>query len=86
MSSSSIRTAVVTCRYERNGITIERQILLIEIERDVHFECNERVFVGLTKKKLLNTWFEAQCERWNEDRLNEPMSLTAGRNQSEATH
>ena len=56
----------------KRGITIERQILLMDIERRCSFaECNKRIFVGLTKKEALEYHgFEcADCGRWNEDSL-----------------
>ena len=56
----------------KRGIVIERQVLLFEIERRCSFpECNQRVFVGLTKQEAFDyTGFEcALCERWNDDSL-----------------
>jgi hypothetical protein len=54
------------------GITIGRIVLLFEIERRCSFEtCNERNFIGLTKKEALEyRGFECSvCERWNPDSL-----------------
>jgi hypothetical protein len=54
------------------GITIERSVLLFEIERRCSFEqCNERNFIGLTKLAALEyNGFECgSCERWNPDCL-----------------
>jgi hypothetical protein len=54
------------------GITIERQLLLVEIERRCSFsDCAERVAVGLTKDEARSyDGFECtSCERWNDDRL-----------------
>lgn len=56
----------------KRGITIERQVLLFEIERRCSFqECNSRVFVGLTKQEAFDyVGFECtQCERWTDDTL-----------------
>src|SRR4029453_5274166 len=53
----------------KRGIVIERQVLLFEIERRCSFpECNQRVFVGLTKQEAFDyTGFEcALCERGND--------------------
>jgi hypothetical protein len=55
-----------------NGIGIERTVLLFEIERRCSFEpCNERNFIGLTKKEALDySGFECTvCEYWNTDSL-----------------
>jgi len=54
------------------GVRIERQVLLVEIDRRCSFpECNERVFVSLTKQEAFDyTGFECtSCERWNNDTL-----------------
>ena len=54
------------------GITIERRVLLFEIERRCSFQdCNERVFFSLTKQEALDyNGFECTlCERWNSDSL-----------------
>jgi hypothetical protein len=54
-------------------VTIEREVLLFEIERRCSFaDCNGRVFIGLTKEEALNyDGFECSvCERWNLDVLN----------------
>jgi hypothetical protein len=56
----------------KRGIVIERQVLLFEIERRCSFpECNQRVFVGLTKQEAIDyAGFECTlCERWNDDSL-----------------
>jgi len=56
----------------KQGITIEREVLLFEIERRCFFpECNSRVFVGLTKQEAFDYHgFECVvCERWNDDVL-----------------
>jgi hypothetical protein len=56
----------------KRGITIQREVLLIEIERRcAHRECNARNFIGLTKKEALEYHgFEcSECERWNTDSL-----------------
>jgi len=52
------------------AIRIERQVLLIEIERRCS-DCNQRVFVGLTKEEALGyDGFECtSCERWHSDGL-----------------
>lgn len=54
------------------GITIERSVLLFEIERRCSYEeCKERTFIGLTKPEALEyNGFECSaCERWNADSL-----------------
>jgi len=54
-------------------VTIQRQILLFEIERRCSFvDCNARHFIGLTKDEALRyDGFDCtECERWNSDRLN----------------
>jgi len=54
------------------GITIERQVLLFEIDRRCSFqECNERIFISLTKKEAAEyRGFECTvCERWTTDSL-----------------
>ena len=54
------------------GINIERQVLLFEIERRCIFaDCNERVFISLTKQEATKfDGFECRaCERWNSDTL-----------------
>ena len=54
------------------GISLERNVLLVEISRHCNFsECNARVFVGLTKQEALEyKGFECRaCERWNDDSL-----------------
>lgn len=56
----------------KRGITIERQVLLFEIERRCSFDdCNARNFLGLTKQEAADyTGFEcSSCERWNGDSL-----------------
>lgn len=56
----------------KRGITIERHVLLFEIERRCSFqECNSRVFVSLTKQEALDyVGFECNhCERWTADTL-----------------
>ena len=53
-------------------ISIERQVLLFEIDRRCRFEdCNHRVLLGLTKSEALDyRGFECSfCERWNTDSL-----------------
>ena len=53
-------------------ISIERQVLLFEIDRRCSFEdCNQRVLLGLTKSEALEyRGFECTfCERWNADSL-----------------
>jgi hypothetical protein len=54
------------------GVTIQRQILLFEIERRCSFvDCNARAFIGLTKDEALHyDGFDCtECERWNSDHL-----------------
>jgi len=54
-------------------VTIERRILLFEIERRCSFvDCNARAFIGLTKDEALRyDGFDCtECERWNSDHLN----------------
>jgi hypothetical protein len=56
----------------KQGIKIERQVLLFEIERRCSFdECNARNFLGLTKQEAAEyTGYECTtCERWNTDAL-----------------
>ncbi|HEY6804553.1 MAG TPA: hypothetical protein VI306_13345 [Pyrinomonadaceae bacterium] len=56
----------------KRRITIERQVLLIEIERRCFYqECEARNFIGLTKKEAFEYHgFECSaCERWNTDNL-----------------
>jgi len=56
----------------KRGIAIERQVLLFEIDRRCSFpECNQRMFLGLTKQEAIDyTGFECSlCERWNKDSL-----------------
>ena len=56
----------------KRGITIQREVLLIEIERRcVSPECNSRNFIGLTKQEALEyTGYEcSECEQWNSDQL-----------------
>jgi hypothetical protein len=56
----------------KHGITIQREVLLIEIERRCAFqECNARNFIGLTKQEALayNGYECSECERWNSDSL-----------------
>jgi hypothetical protein len=56
----------------KRGITIQREVLLIEIERRCAVqECIARNFIGLTKKEALTyNGFEcAECEQWNKDTL-----------------
>jgi hypothetical protein len=56
----------------KQGITIERQVLLFEIERRCFFpECNSRMFISLTKQEAFDYHgFECTvCERWNDDVL-----------------
>ena len=53
-------------------ITIKREVLLFEIERRCSFaECNQRVFLGLTKQEaqVYNGYECTLCERWNLDTL-----------------
>ena len=53
-------------------VTIERQVLLFEIERRCFFpECNSRAFISLTKQEAIEyVGFECSvCERWNDDNL-----------------
>lgn len=55
-----------------NRIIIEREVLLFEIERRCSLDdCNERVFIGLTKSEAHNyKGFDCTvCERWNPDEL-----------------
>ena len=54
------------------GITIKREVLLIEIERRCSVqECIARNFIGLTKKEARTYHgFEcSECEQWNNDAL-----------------
>jgi len=56
----------------KQGITIDRKVLLFEIERRCFFpECNSRLFVSLTKQEAFDyDGFECTaCERWNDDVL-----------------
>jgi hypothetical protein len=56
------------------GITIKREVLLVEIDRRCSFaECNGRNFLGLTKPEVLNyEGFECiHCKQWNDDSLSE---------------
>jgi hypothetical protein len=56
----------------KRGITIERQVLLFELDRRCTFaDCNERVSVSLTKPEAQDyDGFECNfCERWNADSL-----------------
>lgn len=53
-------------------IIIKREVLLFEIERRCSFaECNQRVFMGLTKQEAqdYNGYECTFCERWNPDAL-----------------
>ncbi|HEY8226087.1 MAG TPA: hypothetical protein VIG25_12475 [Pyrinomonadaceae bacterium] len=53
-------------------IYIERRVLLFEIERRCSFaDCNQRVFIGLTKAEAFDyCGFECTvCERWSDDAL-----------------
>jgi hypothetical protein len=53
-------------------IIIKREVLLFEIERRCSFaECNQRVFMGLTKQEAqdYNGYECTFCERWNQDAL-----------------
>jgi hypothetical protein len=54
------------------GITIEREVLLFEIERRCPLaDCNQRVFIGLTKEEAsgYNGFACPFCESWNPDEL-----------------
>jgi len=54
------------------GITIKREVLLIEIERRCSVgECIARNFIGLTKQEAVTfNGFEcSECEQWNDDAL-----------------
>jgi hypothetical protein len=54
------------------GIGIQRQVLLLELERRCNFpECNARNFIALTKNEAIEySGFECNvCERWNNDSL-----------------
>lgn len=54
-------------------VTIQRRILLFEIERRCSFvDCNARAFIGLTKDEALryDGFNCTECERWNSDHLN----------------
>jgi hypothetical protein len=54
-------------------VTIEREVLLFEIQRRCSFaDCNGRVFLGLTKEEALHyDGFDcSECERRNPDVLN----------------
>lgn len=56
----------------KRGITIRREVLLIEIERRCSSpECNSRNFISLTKQETLEyTGYEcSECEAWNRDQL-----------------
>ena len=56
----------------KRGVTIEREVLLFEIERRCFFpECNSRAFIGLTKQEAMEyVGFKCNvCERWNDDTL-----------------
>lgn len=56
----------------KRGITIERQVLLFEIERRCSFtDCNAKNSIGLTKSEARNySGFECSvCERWTKDQL-----------------
>ena len=53
-------------------IHIERRVLLFDIERRCNFDdCNERVFIGLTKVEAFEyRGFKCTvCERWCDDVL-----------------
>jgi hypothetical protein len=55
-----------------SGITIHREVLLIEIERRCTVQdCTARNFIGLTKVEALEyNGFEcSECEQWNKDLL-----------------
>jgi hypothetical protein len=57
---------------KRKVVVIQRDVLLIEIDRHCFFaDCNARVMIGLTKQEALDYYgFECTaCERWNDDRL-----------------
>jgi hypothetical protein len=54
------------------GITIKREVLLIELERRCSIaDCIARNFIGLTREEALSYHgFEcSECEQWNEDSL-----------------
>ncbi len=54
------------------GISIERKVLLFEIERRCGFtDCNQRLLVALTQPEALQyRGFDCtSCERWNTDIL-----------------
>jgi len=56
----------------KTGITIKREVLLIEIARRCAVqECIARNFISLTKKEALTyNGFEcSECEQWNDDAL-----------------
>jgi hypothetical protein len=56
----------------RRGISIERKVLLFEVERRCSFtDCNQRILIALTRQEALNYHgFECNaCERWNTDSL-----------------
>lgn len=56
------------------GITINRDILLVQIDRRCFFpDCGKRNLVGLTKAEARKyCGFECtHCKRWNEDVLSE---------------
>ena len=52
------------------AVKIDRQLLLMEIERRCS-ECNQRVFVGLTKEEAMDyNGFECTtCDHWHFDSL-----------------
>jgi hypothetical protein len=55
-----------------SGIRIQREILLVEIDRRCFFgDCNGRILIGLTKTEAASyIGFECtHCKRWNDDRL-----------------
>jgi len=57
---------------ELKGIIIQRDVLLMEIDRHCFFpDCNARVLIGLTKQEAREySGFEcACCHRWNDDSL-----------------
>ena len=54
------------------GITIIRDILLVQVDRRCFFpDCGKKNSLGLTKNEVRNyTGFECtHCKRWNEDVL-----------------
>jgi hypothetical protein len=73
----------------KSGITIHREVLLIEIERRCSVQdCNARNFIVLTKTEALEyNGFECSvCEQWNKDVLKKPEVPDSWDIDQETTH